>query len=231
MLGRNVSLFEDAMTVATSGDDSSQRIVLYDVPWKSYLHLLREFRGRHLRITYDRGALEIMTLSLGHEKFSAVIALLIHVLALELNIAVCNAGSTTLKRRRIHRGLEPDKCFYIKNEPAIRNKQKLDLRVDPPPDLAIEVDVTRSSLNRQAIYAKLHVPELWRFDGRTLRVYSLDTAGKYNEVEQSLAFPSLPIKILGDFIARTGQDDDTTLMREFQVWVKNKLASGSHGTK
>lgn len=211
------------MTTLAKTKARGHRLVLYDIPWQTYVRFLHALEGRHLRITYDRGAFEIMTLSLRHEGYSSLFSLLITVLAMELNIPVRNAGSTTLKRRRLHRGLEPDKCFYIGNEPAIRGKTRLDLRVDPPPDLAIEIDVTPSSLNRVGIYAKLGVPEVWRFDGETLRAYVLDSTGHYQQTTQSLSFPKLPLDVLAGLVARTGQSDDASLVREFQAWVRAHL--------
>src|SRR5260221_2335833 len=99
-----------------------QRFVLYGEPWEPYVRLLRMFDDRrHLRITYDRGALEIMTLSSEHEQWKRLIARLIVALTEELGLPIAEYGSMTMKRRKKQRGLEPDDCFWIQNEAQVRN--------------------------------------------------------------------------------------------------------------
>jgi Uma2 family endonuclease len=119
-----------------------------------------------LRITYDRGALEIMTLSPEHERLKHLLGYFILILVEELGWNMAGFGSMTFKRKRHQRGLEPDECYWIENELAVRGKDRIDLRRDPPPDLVIEIDWTHSSLDRLAIFAILGVPEVWRFDGK-----------------------------------------------------------------
>src|SRR5437588_11765498 len=155
---------------------SGQRLVLGDVSWRSYERLLRVFDDRHLRITYDRGALEIMTLSPEHERFKCLLSYLVLVLVEELGWNMASFGSMTFKRKKRGRGLEPDECYWIQNEPLVRGKDKIDLRRDPPPDLVIEIDWTHSSLNRLGIFAALGVPEIWRYDGTVLHIHLLGSA-------------------------------------------------------
>jgi Uma2 family endonuclease len=171
-----------------------QRFLLQNVGWQVYDLFLRELGDRPIRLTYSRGDLELMTPSTIHEKYARFLGRLIEVLTVEMGIEVCNLGSMTCRVEDLDRGLEPDECFYIHNEPAIREKSKIDLSVDPPPDLAIEIDITSSSIDRQEIYAKIGVRELWRFDGETLRVLILNADGRYQPVEQSEIFPFLPIE-------------------------------------
>ena len=114
-----------------------------------------------------------------HERYNCLFRRMIETLTEELAIPIKGAGSTTFKREDLERGLEPDSCFYLANERRIRGKRELDLTIDPPPDLAIEIDITSSSLDRQGIYAALGVPEIWRFDGESLRVYQLQPDGTY----------------------------------------------------
>ncbi|MEM9245654.1 MAG: Uma2 family endonuclease [Cyanobacteria bacterium P01_F01_bin.153] len=83
-------------------------------------------------------------------------------------------SSTTWSREDLQRGLEPDECCYITSEAQVRGKMNIDLTVDPPPDLAIEIDITSSSLNRLEIYASLGIKEVWRFDGESLFIYSFE---------------------------------------------------------
>src|SRR5438128_480376 len=122
---------------------AEQRFLLHDVPWPTYELFLREFGSRPIRLTYDRGDLEMMSPSGPHERSKYLIGRLIDVWTEELNIAVCGLGSTTWRKQYLKRGLEPDTCYYIQNEARVRGKA-IDLDVDPPPDLAVEIEVSRS---------------------------------------------------------------------------------------
>src|SRR5438093_4119033 len=120
---------------------SEQRFVLYGVSWQEYVRMLRAFSERHgVRLTYDRGTLEFMTLSLEHERWGRFFNLLILALTMELGLPLQGGGSTTFRRRRKERGLEPDECYWSASEPLMRGKTKIDLRHDPPPDVAVEID-------------------------------------------------------------------------------------------
>jgi Uma2 family endonuclease len=200
------------------------RLVLYNVPWPTYLRLLQMFDESHVRMTYDRGTLEIMTLTFGHESYGYLLGRFIDALTEELGLPIAGGGSTTFKRRR--RGLEPDGCFWIANEPRIRGKTKIDLRVDPPPDLAIEVDVSHSSLDRMSVYAALGVPEVCRLHGQTLTFQVLGPDGKYAESSHSRAFPQLTPADLASFLALRGQTDDNAIVRQFRAWVRQHWAGG-----
>src|SRR5207248_8848460 len=145
-----------------------------------------------IQLTYDEGRLEIMTLSPQHEILKKFIGRLIEQLTLELDIPIKSLGSTTIARKDLERGLEPDECYYIGRERLVRGRMKISFRKDPPPDLAVEVDVSRSSVSRQRVYAALGVPEMWRYDGE-LHVLHLQANGEYVERERSLSFPFLPI--------------------------------------
>lgn len=197
-----------------------QRFVLHAVSWEGYETLLREIGDRHLRLTYDNGDLEFMTLSFGHENAGEWIGRLIFFLAIEWSLAICSGGSTTLKKAIRKKGLEPDKCFWIEHESAVRGKKEWDADTDPPPDLVVEVDISRSSLNRLSIYAALGVPEIWHFDGQSFRVMTLSSAGEYVERSKSRAFRSLPVKKLARFVTRLGELDEVTLIQEFRDWIR-----------
>jgi Uma2 family endonuclease len=191
-----------------------------------YERVLRAFDECHLRITYDRGALEIMTLSPQHERFKHLLSLLIVVLVEELGWNMAGFGSMTFKRRKHKRGLEPDECYWIQSEPLVRGKDQIDLRRDPPPDLVLEIDWTRSSLNRLSIFAVMRVPEVGRFDGQTLRVHLLGSDGRYVESTQSLAFPFVPIAELTRFLGMRVTLSETDLIRQFRMWVRDRIAAG-----
>lgn len=208
---------------------SGQRLVLGSVPWRTYERLLRVFEDRHLRITYDRGALEIMTLSPEHERFKCLSSYLVLVLVEEVGWNMASFGSMTFKRRKRRRGLEPDECYWIQSEPMVRGKDKIDLRRDPPPDLVIEVDWTHSSLDRLAIFAALLVPEVWRFDRQTLRVHLLGPDGRYAESDRSRAFPFLPMIEVARFVALRSNHSETDVVRQFRSWVRERIAAGWQG--
>jgi Uma2 family endonuclease len=207
------------MSTAT---EQSQRLILGDVSWKEYVRLLRALENRHLRITYDRGVLEIMTLSFEHENEGYLLCRLVDVLTEELNLPVQGGGSTTFKRRKHQRGLEADGCWWIANEAQVRGKTRIDLRRDPPPDLVAEIDVTRSSLNRMTIYARLRIPEVWRYDGKSLMFFALDQ-NSYKEVETSVAFPGFEAAEILPFLKLYKQEDQTTIVRRFRAWVQSRI--------
>ncbi len=204
-----------------------QRFVLYGVPWRTYERLLRAFADRPgVRLTYDRGTLELMTLSHLHENQGYLLARLVDAVTEELNLPVKGGGSTTFRRRKKLRGLEPDSCYWIASEALVRGKDRLDLRVDPPPNVALEIDVTRSSLNRMAIYAALRVPEVWRLKKQSLLAHLLGSDGRYAESAVSRAFPGLMLADLLPFLAMRGQLDENTIVRQFRAWVRQQLVAG-----
>src|SRR5438067_1421340 len=132
-----------------------QSVLLHGIDWPTYRRLLRVFDGRPgIRLTYDRGALEIRTTSPLHEHYRRLLGRMIEALTEELNIPLAGYGSMTFRRPR-KRGLEPDQCYWIAEEARMRGRDSIDLRVDPPPELIVEIDITSSSLNRMGIYATL----------------------------------------------------------------------------
>jgi Uma2 family endonuclease len=210
---------------------AQQRILLQDVSWQTYEVLLQEFNGRPIRLTYDRGSLEIMTLGHGHENYAELLALFIIVLTGELRIPRHSGGSTTFRSRARQRGLEPDKCYWIANEPLMRGKKDFDIAVDPPPDLAVEVDMTPSSLDRLAIYAALGVKEVWRFDGETISVHQLGSGGKYAVQERSGVFPHLPMGELLRFLHDSDAEDETSLEWSLRAWVREHVLPAHQATQ
>src|SRR5206468_4924994 len=161
---------------------------------------------------YDRGTLEIMSPTTKHERYNRTIALLVEILAEELGIDVVSLGSSTFKRGDLERGFEPDSCFYIKNAERIIDKDELDLTVDPPPDLVIEVDITSGSLPKFPIYGQLGVTEIWRYDGRRLYIYQL-VGDSYAESECSAAFSWLTSGVLTDLLEKGKTLKRTALLR------------------
>ena len=152
-----------------------QRVILHGVGWETYERLLADFRDSHAaRFPYDQERLEIMVLSAEHEEDKDVLTLLVNVLAEEMDIDVRSFGSATFQQEDLERGFESDACFYIAYEAQVRGKKKLDLTIDPPPDLVIEIDITSPSLNKFPIFAAIGcLPEVWRYDGKRLMIFTL----------------------------------------------------------
>jgi Uma2 family endonuclease len=209
--------------------EEGQRLVLYDVSWRTYGRLLRAFDERRLRLTYDRGTLEIMTLSHEHEGYSYILGRFIDALTEELGLPIKGGRSTTFRRRKRQRGLEPDNCFWIASEPRVRGKNKIDLRVDPPPDLAIEIDITSSSLNRMGIYADLGVPEVWRFADQTLAFHVLGGDRRYALAPRSATFPFVTPGDVLRFLALRSTLDENAVVRELRAWVRAEVTPHPNG--
>lgn len=205
---------------STASPTIERRVLLRDISWETYETLVRELEGQHLRLTYDRGLLEIMSPSPTHGRIGKFIARMVESLTLELNIPLVGLGNTTWKKQSAGRGLEADECYYIARAEWAMSREDFDLEVDPPPDLAIEVDVTASSIDKEVIYASLGVPELWRYDD-SLQILALDPNGEYAAREVSQFLPMLPRSVVDQFVARRTTAHDTALMLEFVQWVRS----------
>lgn len=197
-------------------------IHLLGISWQTYETLLTELSASHrLRLTYNRGNLEIMVPSPEHESYKKILGRFVETLAEELQVRIEPLGSTTFKRPEIS-GTEPDECFYIKNINVIKGKKRINLQQDPPPDLVVEIDITSSSTNRFEIYADMGVPEIWRYDGIFFSINILQNKN-YIAVARSLAFPNLPLPEISNFLQQVGQKDYLDLVREFRNWVKSQI--------
>jgi Uma2 family endonuclease len=204
---------------------AEQRVLLRNISWETYERLLDE-RGdsRVPRLAYDRGDLEIMSPSSEHESVAYFVALLVAVLAEEMRVNAYGVGSTTYRRGDIGRGFEPDASFYIRNEERIRGKPRIDLSVDPPPDLVIEVDITSPSLDKFPIYARLGIHEVWRYDGTRAAIFLLEE-GEYVEAGESVALPSLTSDVLTHFVEESTSLGSTDWLRRIREWARGNIGS------
>jgi Uma2 family endonuclease len=202
----------------------ADRVVLYNISWEQFERLLDDLGDcRAARIAYDNGTLEIMTPLPEHEYFKEVIGDAVKDIAEELELDYESYGSTTWRKRIKMAGLEPDNCFYFQNEVAVRGRLDLNLsQGDPPPDLALEIDITSKSLDRFPIYARLEVPELWCYDEGELKIYHL-RAGEYIEAETSLALPQLPIRELPQLIETHRAEGRRAIRRAVREWARRKV--------
>lgn len=207
---------------------SEGRVLLSDVSWASYEALLRDSeQSNGSRITFDRGCLEIMSPLLAHEGDNRNLQMIVEIIAEEWRIETLNAGSVTLKRQDMARGLEPDSCFYIQNVEAMVGKETVDLDGgDMAPDLVIEVDVTSSSLNKLAMYATLGVPEVWRLSRGTVTIFGLAGA-TYQEYTESIAFPRLSQATLDNFIAQSHTMRRLDWLHLVRAWASENSGESS----
>ena len=196
-------------------------VVTFDnVSWDEYEELLAQVgEASGLRISYDNGTLQIMTTSPEHERYASFIERLVSTLSLQLRINILFFGSPTIKKRENRKGNEPDCCFYVQTAGAIGNRMHLDFEVDPPPDIAVEVDLHHDSRPKFPIYAGLGLPEIWRFDGIKLTIYLLED-DNYRESATSAALPMLTSVILSDFLSRLSYDNDLQILLAFDEWLK-----------
>lgn len=188
------------METKTCGD---QRIVLHNVSWETYERLMQErSESRVPRFAYDRGVLEIMSPSAEHVRANRRMAQLVLAVCEVWELDAEDFGSTTYKREDVERGFEPDSCFYIENEPLVRDKDRLDLDVDPPPDLVIEIDVTSFSMNKLPLYASIDVPEVWRYEDAEIEILLLD-GGSYRKSPESKCLSGIGAGTLTDLMRKS----------------------------
>jgi Uma2 family endonuclease len=196
-------------------------IHLSGIRWQTYEALLDELSDRHIRLTYNRGRLEIMAPSPEHEFGKKVMGRFVETLAEETALDIYPLGSTTFKRAELS-GAEPDECFYIRRIGAVRGKKRLDLETDPGPDLVIEIDITNSAPNRLEVYADLGISEVWIYDSKSLVIQQLQ-GSQYVLSQRSQFFGDLPILEIADFLQKADRMDYLTLIKEFRAWVRAKI--------
>ncbi|HWQ31963.1 MAG TPA: Uma2 family endonuclease [Blastocatellia bacterium] len=190
------------------------------ITWQEYEDLLVDLDEQpRFRLTFDQGRLEITTLSPEHEGYSGLFSHLIQILTEELGTDYIALGSTTLRDKTAEGGTEADDCFYIGDFAAVAGKKRLDLSTDPPPDLAVEIDVTHDSLHKFSIYADLKVREIWRFDGKQMQFHRL-SRNRYREVGSSGLFPFLTPEALPQFLEQGRKQGINAMWRAFREWVR-----------
>jgi Uma2 family endonuclease len=198
-------------------------LVLPQVSWDDYELLLSELSDRpHLRITYDCGTLEIMSPLPEHDAYARFIDAVVVEFCEASNLIVEPFGGATWKRRSLAKGAEGDACYYVRNARRIIGKRKIDLDFDPPPDIVVEIDTTRSSLKKLSIYAGLLVPEVWRYDGKKVQIYELRD-GNYVESPSSQLLPGFTGALLVEFIELSKTEGYTEARRAFRRRLRNLL--------
>jgi Uma2 family endonuclease len=203
--------------------EAERRFMLPGVSWETYEKLRDEYGSRHVRMTYDRGRLELMSPSLPHEERSFWFESFIMEVARGLGLRCKPVRSTTWKKPD-EVGKEADACFYLANEHRIRGKKEIDLTIDPPPDLAIEVEISPPDSDIESVYAALGVPEIWRYKGHSLRVLERQPDGTYAERDRSPSLPYLPLDEVVRLIREAESlNDDPRWLDQVAQWVRDVL--------
>lgn len=211
--------------MATVTAPPEQRIVLHDISWDTYERLLADHIDSSApRFTYDQGELEILSPSTEHEEGNRTLALLVEIIAIELSLVVRNVGSMTFKRQRLQRGFEPDSSFYVQNVDRVRGRRQIDLAVDPPPDVIIEIEITRSAIPRLPIYAAMKMPELWRWDGERATIMLL-AGHEYVAAPRSAALPLLTQEDLTRFMTESRALERPIWAQRLREWARASEAS------
>jgi Uma2 family endonuclease len=203
-----------------------ESVRLSNISWDVYLALRNENEHRNLRLTYDRGFLEIMSPSKRHERVAYLLGRLIDAWTEARGLSVQGCRTTTFQRKDLDRALEPDNCYYIEHEPQVRDRDRLDLKTDPPPDLILEVDLRSPSLDRLPIYAAMGAPEVWLWRREQILVYRLSDA-EYQPREASQTLPGFPIGQAAELLSRRLESDDNALVRSFRTLISAKPSGGA----
>ncbi len=191
-------------------------LVIHALGWDEYERLLEDLlEGPHVRVSYDCGRLEVMSPLPEHEDYARFIDDLVRAWSDQRSLNVEKRGSATWKKQSIGRGVEPDACYYVQSADRIIGKRTIDLELDPPPDLVVEIDVTNESLIKFPIYAALGVPEIWRYDDTVVRFYMLRT-NAYHEVPESRCFPGLKPATLAEALEQSKTDGETAALAAFR---------------
>ncbi|HWS89489.1 MAG TPA: Uma2 family endonuclease [Pyrinomonadaceae bacterium] len=176
------------------------------------------------RMSYDNGRLIIVGPTFEHERDKGLVSGLVYVLSDEMNITLEALGSTTFKRKRLKKGVEPDACFYAQNASLIIGQPSFLHDEYPAPDVAVEIDLSNDSLDKFHIYAALGVPEIWRYDGERTRFYKL--AGEnYERIQSSLAFPALTAEVVTQYLELSKTDGQTAALKAFRRMLRSRIPS------
>jgi Uma2 family endonuclease len=190
-------------------------LIISDVTWEQYEAFLAELSEdrRVPRINYSNGLLELMSPPPAHERPHRIIGYIVTAILDAQGREWEDFGSTTFKRPK-RAGLEPDTCFYIENAERVRNCMRIDLEKDPPPDLAIEADVT--SKTTFEAYEAMKIPELWVYDNGKLTIYILQ-GEQYVAQPTSAVFADLPIlEIVPRLVAQAFQEGTSKMLRDLR---------------
>jgi Uma2 family endonuclease len=228
------TMAERVRTSTFARDVGDQRITIRGLDWFLYDRLSDAIgEGQHIRLAYDGKDLEIMTTGRLHEDYKGLFGRLINAVTFELGIPSSDAGETTWKRPEVARGLEADQCYYFLPEKLAadadaRARKSNDVADYPNPDLAIEIDISPSELDRATIYAALRITEVWRFDGETMVIEQLAPDGSYVEVDSSRFLPIRADEVVR-WLVEEDVKDKLAWERRLRAWIRTELAPRNAG--
>jgi Uma2 family endonuclease len=204
-------------------------VSLPHVAWETYERLLADDEERRVpRLTYDRGVLEAVSPSPEHEEDADTLRLIVMLVSAALGIPIRRLGATTFRRRDVQRGFEADGSFYIQHEPLVRGRRNFDLAVDPPPDLVVEIEVSRSAISKLPLYAAMGVPEVWRSDGAAVVIHLL-AGDVYRTAGASAALPILTAERLTRLLRESRRLPSPDWARAVTEWaVAGETGSTPH---
>ena len=213
----------DWLSHALLGLERGERVYATGVPWIAYVRLadMRDERRPGVKITFDRGRIELMSPKIQHEQPHFRLGIMVVTLAEELGLELRNSGATTLRREAGEQGLEADESFYIAHVRDVLGVRDIDLAVSPPPDLVIEIDLTSSSIAKEAIYGPMEVPELWRLDDEEVTIRQLQPDGTYLSAIKSLAFPQVLATDLTGLLLDYQDEGEVSFIRRCRAWARS----------
>jgi Uma2 family endonuclease len=209
--------------VRTARVSPDRRITLRGISWETYLRLVEEIGDQRVLKAYNRGVLELMSPGPIHENYKKWLDRLVLTVTEELEIPCRPMGSTTWNKQAAERGLEADECYFLTAESVAATAHNSEKAEDyPSPDLAVEVDMSRSAVDRPEIYATLGVPEVWRFDDEVLHIDRLRDDGTYEEVADSLFLPITPAEVV-HWVVNVKLADANQWARQLRQWVRAEV--------
>lgn len=209
--------------MVTTTTPAEQRTLLRNISWQTFKAMLVDMGSeRATRLAYDKGLVEIMTPLMPHENSNRLIEVFVGVLCEELGLEIKRAGSLTLTRDDLERGAEPDSSYYIQNELLVRDQAEIDLDNDPPPDLVLEIEYSRSRIDKLSLYAAMGIPEFWRYNGSILRIYRLEL-GQYVQRNNSPTFAPIAVTEIPKFLQQSRKVGEITCTRNFRNWIRQQL--------
>lgn len=205
------------MAIATQVP-AETRTLMENISWETYSALAEERRGSVPRLTYDEGTLELMSPRRQHESIGRLIGRMVETYTEVRGIEIQSVASTTFKRSDLSKGFEADESYYIEHADLIRRKEEVDLSIDPPPDLVIEVEITRSAIEKLKLFAAMRVPEVWRHDGKQFEMYRL-VGGKYQSITTSNQIPGFNVAIAVPVLAARFELGETESIAKFRASI------------
>jgi Uma2 family endonuclease len=206
------------MAMRSAAPIDSDQIIHLRVSWEAYKALSASIGDDSSpRLVYDGETLEIMSPGSRHERIAARIAYLLSSVVSDWDFNIESTRSTTFEAQP--HGFEGDDSYYIASAPKIDNWDNISLATDPPPDLVIEIDISKRRFNKKKLYANIGIPEFWRYDDIAgLEAFSL-IGDAYIAIDVSRVIPGLPIAEIAKRIAHKA--DRLTIVKEWQQWLRD----------